>query len=420
MIVDDNVQNLYLLETLLKNNGYDVISAKNGAEALDLAREAVPDLIITDILMPVMDGFELCRIWKADEQLKHVPFIFYTATYTDAKDEQFALSLGAERFIIKPQQPEVLVQIVTEILDDFNKGEINPVEKPLGAEMEFLREYNAVLFHKLEMKVVQLEEEIIERKNAQGSLMQLNEELEARVEERTKALKEAQERMMRQEKLAAIGKLAGSVGHELRNPLGVITNSIYYLGLKLSANDEKIRKHLRIIQEESERANEIISQLLDFARMKNDENTTVDINSLINQTLERTQKPDNVTVTTCLSEHLPTILIGSGRMAQVFQNIIVNAFQAMPEGGELEITDICDNDVIEIAFKDSGVGISPENLQHMFEPLFSTKIKGIGLGLSIAKEIVEQFKGTIEVKSEVGVGSTFLVKLPLGVNDNNF
>jgi PAS domain S-box-containing protein len=164
MIVDDNVQNLYLLETLLKNNGHDVISAKNGAEALDLAREAVPDLIITDILMPVMDGFELCRIWKADEQLKHVPFIFYTATYTDAKDEQLALSLGAERFIIKPQQPEALVQIVTEILDEFNKGEIIPMEKPLGEEMEVMRDYNAVLFHKLEKKVMELEHEIIERK----------------------------------------------------------------------------------------------------------------------------------------------------------------------------------------------------------------------------------------------------------------
>lgn len=256
-------------------------------------------------------------------------------------------------------------------------------------------------------------QDITELRNTQQSLIRLNEELEVRVEERTKALKEAQERMMRQEKLAAIGKLAGSVGHELRNPLGVITNSIYYLGMKLPTIDEKIKKHLNIIQEESTRANKIISELLDFARTKNNETIMVDINSLINQTLERTQKPDNITVTTCLTEHLPNISIDPGKMQQAFQNIIVNAFQAMPDGGALEITDIYDDDVIEITFKDTGVGISPENLQRLFEPLFSTKIKGIGLGLSITKEIVELYKGKIEVESEVGVGSIFRVKLPI-------
>lgn len=419
LIVDDNFQNLYMLETIIKSSGYEVISAKNGAEALDLGRETPPDLVISDILMPVMDGFELCRRWKADDKLKHIPFIIYTGTYTEPKDEQLALRLGAERFIIKPQDPEVLVQIIHAILAEYSKREIVSQEKPLGEEMETLSNYNEVLFHKLEKKVLQLESEITYRKKAQQSLACLNTELEARVEERTKTLEEAHEQLARQEKLAMIGKLAGSVAHELRNPLGVIYNSIYYLGLKFPDADEKIKKHLKLIQEESTKASKIISDLLDFARMKPDDVHLVDICQLVKETLDKIQKPENIMVDTCFEPDVSKLKIDPRKMEQAFQNIITNAYQAMPEGGELAIRVKQDPEMIEVVFKDTGAGISPENLSRLFEPLFSTKIKGIGLGLSIAKEIVEQFGGKIEVESEVGVGSTFLVKFPIGAQDKN-
>ncbi|HUJ16644.1 MAG TPA: response regulator [Nitrospirota bacterium] len=157
LLVDDNRQSRYMLEVLLKAQGYEVALADHGAEALTLAVKHPPDLIITDILMPVMDGFALCRKWKADDRLRSIPFIFYTATYTEPQDERFALSLGAERFIIKPQQPEVLAQVVRDLLHDFQKGTLAPAEKPLGEEMEFFRRYNEVLFSKLEQKMIQLE-----------------------------------------------------------------------------------------------------------------------------------------------------------------------------------------------------------------------------------------------------------------------
>jgi signal transduction histidine kinase len=259
--------------------------------------------------------------------------------------------------------------------------------------------------------------DITDLKNAQQSLSKLNAELEARVEERTRSLKDAQERMMRQEKLASIGKLAGSIGHELRNPLCVISNSIFYMGSKLTSGDEKIKRHMAIIREESERANKIISQLLDFARTKPEDITEVDISALINEIINENSTPHNINVSLSQGITLPRIHADPNKIRQVFQNIITNAFQAMPDGGTLDIKIVLNENEIEIAFKDTGVGISIENLSKIFEPLFSTKVKGIGLGLPIAKEIVESVGGKIVVESEVGVGSTFNVKLPLKSNN---
>ncbi len=170
LIVDDNLQNLYLLKTIFKGNGYEVISARNGKDALKLVQENPPDIIVSDILMPEMDGFELCRQLKKDKHLKLIPFIFYTATYTEPQDEQFALSLGADRFIIKPQKPEVLGQAVSDVLEEYrHKKSISKVF-PQKKEDEIIRQYNEVILHKLEKKVAQLEKEIIDRNQTEKEL----------------------------------------------------------------------------------------------------------------------------------------------------------------------------------------------------------------------------------------------------------
>jgi PAS domain S-box-containing protein len=172
LIADDNTQNLYLLESILKGNKFEVVAVRNGADALDAAQKNPPDLVIADILMPVMDGFELCRRWMADDRLNRIPFVFYTATYTDPKDERFAMSLGAERFLIKPMKPELLMQAVHEVLEEAQVKKTVPPVKPLRNEREVLRQYNEVLFRKLEKKVVDLEGEISERKQAEEKLLQ--------------------------------------------------------------------------------------------------------------------------------------------------------------------------------------------------------------------------------------------------------
>lgn len=157
LVVDDKPENLYFLEVLLKSRGYTVQAVANGAEALAAARREPPDIVVTDLLMPVMDGFSLCREWKRDDRLRHIPLVVYTATYTDASDEQLALDLGADRFLIKPLEPDEFLRAIDEVLN--RPAEERPPQSGAGLPDDvYLREYNQVLVQKLEHKLQQLEE----------------------------------------------------------------------------------------------------------------------------------------------------------------------------------------------------------------------------------------------------------------------
>ncbi len=179
LVVDDNEMNLYQLQVLLGANGYPVATATNGAEALAQARQNPPDLVVSDILMPVMDGFSLCREWIQDERLRSIPFVFYTATYTDERDREFALSLGAVRFLIKPEEPEIILQTVQEVLRQVPESVSPVVEKTSSPPEEafYLKQYNETLIRKLEQKMFELEEtnrrleqDIAERQRADAEL----------------------------------------------------------------------------------------------------------------------------------------------------------------------------------------------------------------------------------------------------------
>ena len=157
MVVDDNEQNLYLLEVLLRSEKYEVVCARDGLEALEHLKKGSFSLIISDILMPRMDGFRLCRECKVDPHLKHIPFIFYTATYTDQKDEEFALSLGAERFIVKPIEPQIFLTTIREVIKEYEKGALMAKESLIKDEELYLAEYSKRLIQKLEKKMLDLE-----------------------------------------------------------------------------------------------------------------------------------------------------------------------------------------------------------------------------------------------------------------------
>jgi signal transduction histidine kinase len=255
---------------------------------------------------------------------------------------------------------------------------------------------------------------------------QLFEEVQHELAERKRAeeaLREAQERLIRQEKLAVLGQLAGGVGHELRNPLGAIKNAAYFLNMALAEREPEpeVKETLEILKKEIGTSERIISSLLDFARPKPPVRRKVNVNELVREALSRAA-PDapRVVVVSQLEEGLPTILADPDQLAQVFGNIIRNGIQAMPQGGQLVVKSECRGDPggrpewVAVSFTDTGVGISEENLNKIFEPLFTTKAKGIGLGLAVTKTLVEGHGGSIKVESEEGKGSTFVVRLPVG------
>ncbi len=227
-------------------------------------------------------------------------------------------------------------------------------------------------------------------------------------------LAEATDKLAREEKLAAIGKLAGIMAHEIRNPLGVIRNSIYFLNMKLKESiDEKVKRHMDILETEIESCDKIISDVLEFARTKPPSFATAEINSVIQEVISKADIPETVKVQTDLGENLPKLTIDIAQVKQVFSNIISNAIEAMPKGGELRVTTSQTDSFISIALKDTGAGIPKENINKLFTPLFSTKTKGLGLGLAACQNIIIAHHGKIEFESKEGKGATFNVKLPI-------
>jgi len=282
--------------------------------------------------------------------------------------------------------------------------------------------------------------DITSRKKVEEELHTLNEELEEKVQERTKQLLNAQQQLIRKEKLAILGQLAGIVGHEIRNPLGVINNAVYFLKTVMTDADDIVKEYLDIIKQEIDNSQHIIADLLDFARTKIPKITPITVGALVTQALDKCTKPENIDVQTDIPDTLPQVNVDPFQMGQVLQNLIINAVQAMPAGGALRITAQRvasfktkvassesessllqletfnlkpDTDFIEISITDTGEGISPENMEKLFQPLFTTKSKGIGLGLVVCKNLVEANGGKIEVESKPEKGTTFRIILPV-------
>jgi len=253
---------------------------------------------------------------------------------------------------------------------------------------------------------------LLENARLVSELETWNRELEARVAERTQELEAAQAELLRAERLACIGALGAGVAHELRNPLGVISNSAYYLNSRLRDAPPKIVKHLDIISREVAASNRIITGLMNFVRVRELEITPIGPRRLVEETLQRASVPEDVSVRTAFARDLPPIEVDVDKMQEVFLNLIDNATQAMPRGGDLTVGAVVQDGCVEFSFADTGEGIPPANLEHIFKPLFTTKVKGIGLGLTLVRLLVEAHRGTVTVSSEVGVGSRFVVRLP--------
>ncbi len=247
------------------------------------------------------------------------------------------------------------------------------------------------------------------------SLRGYYEELEKEVDIRTKDLEQVQEKLIRSERLAAVGELASGVGHELRNPLNVIRNCAYLLNMALnSKSDEEAGNTLKVLDKQIDIANKIVTDLLDFTRIKPATQVRADLKNIVEESLSYITLPEQIKVNVNLNGNAGAIRTDPEQMSRVFSNIVSNAAQSMNgKGGEVNISAAKDDEYISVMFTDTGCGIPEENMQKIFEPLFTTKPKGIGLGLAISRRLVEQNGGKIEVVSQVGKGTTFTVKIPV-------
>jgi len=349
----------------------------------------------------------------------------------------------AELFIVEKEHPRFF-EAVKKLFSgkpieasDYLVKHKNGIEFPLSVSLSLLRNTggkpNAIVAicrditerkrmeQEIQDKNEQLDAQNEELRSANEELQATEEELRAANEELQTAneeLRETQEQLIRSEKLAAIGQLAGGVGHELRNPLGAIRNAVYYVKGKvakseLAQKEPRVMEFLGIMDDEIDSSNKIIGDLLGFSRVDKPSVSPTQIERVVEDALSRTPISENIELSKKLDTELPEVEADPDQIQQVLINMITNAVQAMPEGGKLTIGAREKGEFLELEIADTGGGIPAKAMGKIFDPLFTTRAKGIGLGLAVCKSIIDRHGGRIEVKSQVGKGTTFNIKLPL-------
>jgi two-component system NtrC family sensor kinase len=237
-----------------------------------------------------------------------------------------------------------------------------------------------------------------------------------RMTEIIKRNKEIEATLAQQGKMASLGVLSSGVAHEINNPLGVILGYASFIESKMSPDDPNY-KHIHEIKRESKRCKKIVQDLLSYARTPKPALELTDINELLGQIVDFAANHTDmhhVTIHRDFAPELPAIPADGDQLRQVAINLILNAGGAMEEGGKLQIrTRLAEDRHVEIIFSDNGCGIEPENQEKIFEPFFTTRARGTGLGLAITQQIIEQHHGRILLESQVGIGTTITVRLPL-------
>lgn len=440
LIVDDKEENLYYLQALLTGHGCAVETARHGAEALVKARERPPELIISDLLMPVMDGYTLLRHWKADQQLKAVPFIVYTATYTEPGDERLALDLGADAFILKPTEPEDFLARLREVQANAAAAVPAIPRTQAGDEKVLLKSYSETLIRKLEKKTLQLEQtnralqqDIVERKRVEEKLRESEERLSAlvealrreidhrrRTEDDLRNAKEAAESASR-----AKSDFLATMSHELRTPLNAI---IGYSDLLLESEfGPPTAEQMDVLQHVQRNALELldlVNAVLDLNRMEAGqmrvELQPVQVADVVREIEEETRllhERSGLSFVCIVRNNLPVLHTDRRKLKVVLHNLISNATRFTPQG-EVSVVASGRTGGVEISVSDTGIGIPGTAFDTIFEPFrqldssSTRRYSGAGLGLHIVKRFLALLGGTISVDSEVGRGSTFLVWVP--------
>lgn len=388
LVVDDAPENVAIMTEILGDH-YQVKVALNGKKALSIAQsEKPPDIILLDVMMPEMDGYEVCRILKEDESTRQIPVIFVTAM-TDIDNEAQGLSLGAVDYITKPVSPPLV----------------------LGRVGTQLRLYNQ------------------------------NRHLDELVQQRSRELMKAQAQLIQAEKMESVGRLAASIAHEVKNPLAIIQMGFYYLSDEIPEN-ETVTEVLNDIDDAIQRADTVITGLLDFSHDRELELKAGHLNEVVKHSLhlvahEMSQR--NINIVVDLVDDLPAIMLDDNKLQQVLINLFMNSAQAMKQDGSLyvssrlstldtsEALDLdCENNfvmgeqVLWLEVSDTGPGIREKDRNKIFEPFYTTKPvgEGTGLGLSVSRNIMNLHHGSIDIRNQKGGGASVVMMFKLITGEN--
>jgi PAS domain S-box-containing protein len=260
--------------------------------------------------------------------------------------------------------------------------------------------------------IVGIIHDITRLKEAESALRRANLEYEQRLEQRSRELIAAQDELVRKERLAVLGQLAGSVAHQIRNPLAAIKNAASVL--KRSTGEEVVvAQMLSTIDDEVRHANQIVTDLLDYARVRPPTTRSIDVGYLIQTALDGQHVPPNISVTLNVPD-LPPVQVDVDQVQMALANLVRNALDAMPDGGALTLSAELDDREVVVVIEDSGSGVKPEVQKRLFEPLVTTKPRGLGLGLTTARILLENQGGSVAYCERGGPGTRFKVRLPRG------
>jgi signal transduction histidine kinase len=381
LVIDDEKSVRDLVAIIIASRGYKVASAPDAIEGLRLVDELRPELVLMDYMMPGVDG--LTALGQMRKQFPDT----YVIMFTGKGSEEIAVALmkgGASDYILKPFNNHNLIERIENVL------------KIRGVELKN-RELMA------------------ERESLLEEIKAWNRELEQRIQKESEDLMKAHAEVVQSQKLATLGYLAAGMAHEIRNPLNTI--ALFVQLLREGITDPEKLEYVEKILGEVDRVDDTLRKLLYTAKRPMYELSEVDIEQLIRSTLDSFRPQTavhRIAVEFTSTSSPPPIKADPAELKQIFTNLFLNAIHEMSEGGRLGVELYHDDSDITVLVSDTGGGIPRENLPSIFDPFFSTKSRGTGMGLSVVLRIVKNYRGRIEVAQTGDSGTVFLVSLPIG------